>query len=377
MAASEVPGFIPVRQAIDEQRLAGYLKGLGISGFSGDSVRVLQANSGMSNPTYLAWCPADGRGARRLVVRKQPPGDLLPGAHQIEREYRVMRAVRDTKVPVPYCHHFCEDRSVLGTPFYVMDFCEGRVLEDEMLLALPEAHRAKIWDHMNEILAELHRLDFAALGLGQHGKHGGYAKRTLSTWARQLRLGEPQLREHQHKDAATAAAVLQSGPRIEELIRHLEAEVDTIPDCTRLVHGDFRLGNMILHPTEPRVVAVLDWEISTLGHPLLDLAYLSAPLITPTLNHVGPSLTSLPPGVPGERDFLSRYFSRTGVPPCSEKEWKFWRSLDAFRKIAISHGVYARGLAGNAGSSKALEFGQRVILLVAATERLFSSPSKL
>lgn len=372
--AAEVPGFIEVRQPIDVPRVVEYLKTIGIPDFPGDNVRILQADSGMSNPTYLLWSSSGGR---RLILRKQPPGDLLPGAHQIDREYRVMRALRDTKVPVPYVHVLCEDPSVVGRPFYIMDFVQGRVLDDETMLDEAEAYRTRIWDQLNEILAELHGLNFEALGLAKHGKVGGYAKRLLSTWARQFRLGIPALEQYQAVDPKHAGELLAASGRIEALIHTLERRVEAMPDSTRLVHGDFRLGNVIVHPTEPRVVAVLDWEISTLGHPLGDLAYVSFPLAFPKLAYGGRQLASMPSGTPSEAQFLAQYFRRAKMVPCSEEEWSFWRALDGFRRIAVGHGVYARAVAGNAGSSKALRFGPYTLALLEAVERAAHPAAKL
>ncbi|HEY7546850.1 MAG TPA: phosphotransferase family protein, partial [Blastocatellia bacterium] len=240
----------PVRAAhrFDETQLAGYLRER-LEGFDG-AMEVRQFSGGQSNPTFLL-----STHERRCVLRKKPPGKLLPSAHQVEREYRIMTALARTDVPVCHTLLLCEDASIIGTPFFLMDYVEGRVFRDLLLPEQTREERAAIYDAMNDVLARLHRVDYQSLGLADFGRPGNYYSRQLSRWTKQYKLAQTEEIEAMNR-----------------LIAWLPANIP-MDDETTVVHGDYRLENMIFHPTEPRILAVLDWELSTLGHPLADLAY--------------------------------------------------------------------------------------------------------
>jgi aminoglycoside phosphotransferase (APT) family kinase protein len=276
------------------------------------------------------------------VLRKKPPGPLLASAHQVDREHRIMSALSATRVPVPQMRAFCADESVIGTPFYVMDYLEGRVFRDAALPGLAPAERAAIYDELNATLAALHQVDFESLGLGDYGRPGDYFERQARRWTTQYRGAET---EHI--------------PEMETLIEVLPTRIPA-DRSTTIAHGDYRLENVMFHPTEPRLIAVLDWELSTLGHPLADLSYncmlyYFGAGFGATVGFAGQDLKAL--GIPSEQEYIAAYCKRTGrdgIP-----NWDFYMAFSMFRLASIVQGVYKRGLDGNAASTTATQYGQR------------------
>ena len=329
-------GLVAVRDAhrFDEAILKTYLSGF-LPDFDGP-IAVSQFKGGQSNPTFYI----STRG-KAYVLRKKPPGKLLPSAHAVDREYRVLKALSDTGVPVPRVVHFCDDDTVIGTPFYVMEFLQGRILRNPQLPGMDPAERGAIYAAMNDTLARLHTLDWKTAGLEGYGKPDNYIARQVALWKRQY-------------EASKTAAV----PAMDHLMNWLP---DNIPadDSVSLVHGDFRLENLMFHATEPRVIAVLDWELSTLGHPLSDLAYNCMTYYLPANNaffngFVGCDIASL--GIPSETDYVAAYCQRTGRGEIAD--WAFFMAFSLFRIAAIQQGVYARSLKGNASSETAHLFGK-------------------
>lgn len=330
------PELTPVRDAhrFDETALATYLSEC-LPDFRGE-LTVRQFEGGQSNPTFLL-----AAAGREYVMRKKPPGRLLPTAHQIEREYRVMTALAGSDVPVPRTHLICEDASVVGTPFYVMQRVEGRVVSDPSLPGFSREQRRAVYEHFARVLAALHQVGPAAVGLGQFGKPGDYCARQISRWSRQYQ----ESRTHDI-------------PEMEALIAWLPTHLPA-SDETCVVHGDYRIGNCILHPEQPRIAALIDWELSTLGHPLADLAYCCQIYrggITPGQTLSGLDLADL--GIPDEEAFVARYCELTGRP--GVENWSFYMVFVMFRAAAIVQGVYKRGIQGNASSERAREFGALV-----------------
>ena len=340
----------PVTNAhrFDERRLADYLCARGLDDFRG-GLTALQYQGGQSNPTFRL-----DAGGRRFVLRKKPPGHLLPSAHLVEREYRVMRALADHDVPVPAMLLLCEDDAVIGQTFFVMEHVEGRVLPaPDLPEAASPAERAAIYDAMNRTLARLHSVDWRAAGLSDFGKPADYVARQITRWTRQYEAAR-------HREIPAMEAL------IEWLPDHVPGEggeggeaADAGRGEATIAHGDFRLDNMILHPTEPCVVAVVDWELSTLGHPLADLAYNCMTYHLPRgarwKGLGGVDREAL--GIPSEEDYVAAYCRRTGragVP-----DWNFFMAFGLFRLAAICQGVYARAVQGNASSRNALEIGRK------------------
>ena len=330
------PITTPVREAhrFDEAALEAYLRAH-LEDLDGPW-SICQFEGGQSNPTFLIES-----GGRKFVLRKKPPGRLLPSAHAVEREYRVMRSLASTDVPVCSMLLLCEDAGIIGTPFIVMEHVPGRVFHDPTLPGVARDERAAIYAHMSQVLVVLHAVLPSEVGLGDFGRPGNYYARQISRWSRQYQASETR-----------------SIPAMDRLASWLP---DNIPasDETRIVHGDYRLGNMIIHPVEPRIVAVLDWELSTLGHPLADLAYNLMTYYLPSRRN--PTLVRNDPaktGIPSRQHQLETYCTLSGRDALTD--WNFYLSFSMFRSAAIGQGVYKRGLDGNASSSTALELGREV-----------------
>ena len=323
------------RHRFDVAALASYLEGA-IDDFTGP-LQVEQFKGGQSNPTFLLRTPL-----RNYVLRRKPAGKLLPSAHAIEREYRVMAALRDSAVPVPRMYCLCEDASVIGSAFYVMEQVQGRILWEPGLSGFRVDDRVRLFDDMNRVIAALHQVDVAALGLADYGKPGNYFARQIGRWSAQYRASETE--------------------RIESMERLIEWLPQNIPDAqaTALVHGDYRLDNLVFQATEPRVIAVLDWELSTLGHPMADFAYHAMAWTTPPgamRGLAGLDLAGL--GIPSLDAYVERYCERVGMARPSPAEWSFYLAYNLFRGAAISQGIMKRALDGSASSAHALEAGRR------------------
>jgi len=308
-----------------------------IGGFDG-GLQVRQVEGGQSNPTFIV-----DAGARRLVLRRKPPGVLLPSAHAVEREFRVLRALEGSDVPVPRARVLCEDPAVLGSSFYLMDFVEGRILTDQTLPGMAPARRRAHYAEMARVIAALHAVDWRGRGLADYGREGRYVERQLDRWTRQYRASETARIE-----------------AMERLIDWLPAHVPP-QESTSLVHGDFRLDNLVFHPGEPRIVAVLDWELSTLGDPLVDFAYhcLAWRLQLGTHRTLA-GLDALPEGIPTESQHVADYCRASGRADARIAHWHYHLAFNMFRLAAIQQGVARRALDGNAANSRAAAVAARV-----------------
>lgn len=311
-----------------------------VDGFAGP-LTLTQFNGGQSNPTYRITTPG---AAYVLRTKPAPAAKLLLSAHAIEREYRVMDALAGTDVPVARMRGLCEDESVIGLAFYVMDFVAGRVLWDPSLPGMSAAERRAIYDEMNRVISALHRVDYRAIGLESYGKPGDYIARQIARWSKQYRA------------SVTGTETIDA---MERLIEWLPAHLPTdVPERTTIVHGDFRLDNLIFHPTEPRVLAVLDWELSTLGDPLADFSYhCMAWHVSPGVFRGIAGLDWPALGIPDESDYVARYSERTGI--ARPAHWHFYLAYNMFRIAAILQGIMKRVADGTAASQQALDAGKR------------------
>jgi aminoglycoside phosphotransferase (APT) family kinase protein len=343
-------GLSAVRPAhrFDEAALAAHLRAQ--LGFDGE-LKVWQFEGGQSNPTYYLEL-----GAERLVLRRKPPGQLLPSAHAIEREYRLIRALHGSAVPVAQGLLLCEDISVIGTAFYVMRHVPGRIFWDPKLPELDPPARRAIFDAMGATIADLHAVDPTAVGLADYGASGNYLERQVSRWTRQY--------------LASDAPPIEA---MQRLIEWLPAHLPP-PNEVRIVHGDLRLDNFIFDPVEPRVLAVLDWELSTLGDPLVDFAYSTLTWRMPAGGFRGlDGIDIAALGIPSEAEYISDYCRRRGRALGADglpAHWSTYLVFNLFRLAAILQGVAARALAGNAASAKATEMGKQAIPLAELAWRI-------
>jgi aminoglycoside phosphotransferase (APT) family kinase protein len=301
-------------------------------------LEVEQFKGGQSNPTYRLTASS----GKKYVLRRKPPGKLLPSAHAVEREYRVIAALHPTGFPVAKPHVLCEDESVIGTAFYVMDCVEGRVLWDQALPGMTKAQRAAIWDELNKVISQLHVIDYRAVGLEGFGKPGNYIERQIARWTKQYQASETERIE-----------------AMDNLIAWLPRNIPPSA-ATTVVHGDFRLDNAIFHPTEPKILAVLDWELSTLGDPLADFAYHCMSWHIPPGQFRGIGGLDLHAlGIPSEQEYVARYCERTHRGQINPTHWDFYLAYNLFRIAAILQGILKRVVDGTAASAHARDAGMR------------------
>ena len=327
-------------QDLDTSRLGDYLAEH-IPGFEGP-VTAEKFAGGQSNPTFKL-----STGSTDYVLRRKPPGELLKSAHAVDREFRVISALQDTDVPVPKTYVLCEDEDVIGSMFYVMEYLEGRILWDPTLPdAADNAERAAIFDSMNATMAALHNVDVDAVGLSDYGRPGNYFERQVGRWTKQYRASE-----------------MQAIPAMEKLMDYLPANMPEDDGRISLVHGDYRLDNLMFHSTEPRAIAVLDWELSTLGNPLADLANQCMAWMLPReggiVGMMGVDRKAL--GIPTDEEYIAKYCERTGRDGI--ENWNFYIVFSLFRLAAILQGVAKRAEQGNASSPEARAKGAMVVPL--------------
>lgn len=312
-----------------------------VEGFQGP-MTAEKFSGGQSNPTFKLTAASGS-----YVLRRQPPGKLLKSAHAVDREYRVLAALKDTDVPVARVYHLCEDRDVIGSMFYIMEYCDGHIYWGA---ALPEIdsndRRSAMYDEMNRVLAALHSVDIDAVGLADYGKPGNYFERQLGRWSSQYQASE-----------------LQAIPAMDQLIRWLDNNLPPDDGKVALTHGDYRLDNVMFAKDNRRIIAVLDWELSTLGHPYSDLAYQCMQLRLPTNNEKNTmsGLLGVNPaelGIPTEEEYVTAYCRRMGIAKIDN--WSFYLAFSFFRLAAICQGVAKRAADGNASNKAADRVGAMV-----------------
>ena len=304
-----------------------------VDGFRGPLIAD-RFEGGQSNPTYKL-AAATGT----YVLRRKPLGNLLPSAHAVDREYRVIRALAHTAVPVPRVYALCEDDTIVGSIFYIMEFLDGRIFWDQRLPGLTPAERRTMFDSMNGVIAALHSVDHVAVGLNEFGRPGNYMARQVGRWSRQYKASETE-----------PQPAMDS--LIEWLSRHLPPEGES-----RIVHGDYRMDNLVFHKTEPRVIGVLDWELSTIGDPLADFAYhVMSWRVAPEMFRGLAGIDFEGFGIPTEDEYVAAYYQRTGRGPIAD--WDFYIVYSLFRLGAIMQGIAKRAITGTAASHEAVELGR-------------------
>jgi aminoglycoside phosphotransferase (APT) family kinase protein len=323
-------------QTLDLSKLSDWMK-KNVCDFSG-ALSAEKFAGGQSNPTFKL-----SAGDRKFVLRRKPPGQLLASAHAVDREFRVIAALQDTDVPVPGAVALCKEDEIIGSMFYLMEYLEGRVFWDPVLPELTNDERSAVYDDMNRVLAAMHSINVADVGLGDYGRPGNYFERQVGRWTKQYRASETQ-----------------TVPAMEELMAWLPENMPAEDDRVALVHGDYRLDNVMFHPTEPKIIAVLDWELSTLGNPIADLAYQVMAWQLPR----DAGITGLagierkPLAIPEDNSYVTSYCERTGRDEI--KHWNFYLAFCFFRLAAIVQGVKKRALDGTASSAEAESRGNLV-----------------
>lgn len=338
-------------ERLDEQVLADYLS-QHLPNFTGP-VTATKFAGGQSNPTFKLHTKT-----QTYVLRRQPPGKLLKSAHAVDREYKVIAALQGSKVPVAEVYHLCEDPSVIGSLFYIMEYVEGRVFWDSSLPQIANnQQRSQMYQQMVEVLVALHSVDIEKVGLSDFGRAGNYFERQLSRWSQQYRLSET----HEITE-------------MDELISWLESNLPADDGRVSLVHGDYRMDNLMFHATQPKIVAVLDWELSTLGHPFADLAYQCMQLRLP--ENVGKAtglgdVNRAVLGIPEEQEYVASYCRLMGIEKITN--WNFYLAFSFFRLAAIAQGVAKRAQDGNASNKDALKIGALVKPLAVYAGQLIKS----
>ena len=326
--------------SLDKNTLIPYLQSQ-VEGFKGPLV-ISKFDGGQSNPTFKLEASAVS-----YVLRRQPPGKLLKSAHAVDREYRVLEALRDTDVPVAKVYHLCQDTDIIGSMFYIMEFCEGNIHWDSSLKDInSNTLRGQMYDEMNRVLAAIHSVDLQQVGLADYGRLGNYFERQFERWSKQYKASE-----------------IEPISQMDQLIKWLSQNIPDDDGKVSLVHGDYRLDNLMFSPDNSRVIAVLDWELSTLGHPYADLAYQCMGFRLPSNDSPGASsglggIDADALGIPSEDDYVDQYCKRMGITTIDN--WPFYLAFSFFRMAAICQGVAKRGLDGNASSSRAIGYQQMV-----------------